>query len=141
MAWELYPRRYSLWAEQNLAEEEWADVQQLAQRWAALGEGQRLDLGVPEPAEMAQQGGNEDPVEVDLEAPAAIIQDEEDDIVQVRLVNQTSFNAPYKCAVISEYTRPFANVSALVEVLAGSSASTCRRTNKWNWTNTNFRLN
>jgi len=138
MAWELYPRRYSLWAEQNLTEEKWAGVQQLAQRWAALGKGQRLDLGVPGLAEIAQQDTNEDPVEVDIEAPAGIIQDEEDDIVQVRLVDQTSCTALYKCAITSEHTRPFAKVSALLDVAAGISASTSGRTNKQNWTNTNL---
>ena len=87
MAWELHPQRYSLWAaqaEQNVSEQELAAVQQLAQRWAALGKGQRLDLGVPKPAEMALRDGHEGPVEAGIEASAAIIQEEEDDIVQVR---------------------------------------------------------
>ncbi len=109
MAWGLYPRRYSLWAKQNLEEEEWVAVQQHAQRWAALGEGQRLDLGVPGPAEVVQQDDHEGPAAGDAEQPAAIIQDVEDDTVQVGTCwNKVLLHGCTERAVTIEQMVPFA---------------------------------
>lgn len=84
-------------------------VQQLAQRWAALGEGQRLDLGVPGPAEVVQQDDHEGPAAGDAEQPAAIIQDVEDDIVQVGTCwNKVLLHGCTEHAVTIEQMVPFA---------------------------------
>lgn len=120
MAWELYPRRYVLWARHNLEADEWAEVEQLLQRWTALDGGQRLQMSSDDAAidgvNVAVQeesstgsgfpggrGSNDDYVEPanqltleddENEGEATILPEEEEDTLQV---------CPAKCDEVRFY--------------------------------------
>ena len=55
-AWESFPRRWALWARQNLGPEEWAAVQRMGHIWGALGSGVQLHMSCLQEPEASAAG-------------------------------------------------------------------------------------